>query len=146
MQGVITGTVVNITSSSFMAASPSFTLAGDTEGGPPETYTWTRNGAPITNGGSFSISIGVNGVTDPSAYDNSRYRSTLTVTGRLPGVYQYSVSNRATSNTLTSSINIEGDKDKLELEHIRGGQLYCNLSMEAQGGICPCSILTWDSL
>ena len=90
-----------------MAASPSFTLAGDTEGGPPETYTWTRNGATITNGGSFSISIGVNGVTDPSAYDNSRYRSTLTVTGRLPGVYQYSVSNRATPNTLTSNINIE---------------------------------------
>ena len=91
-----------------MAASPSFTLAGDTEGGPPENYTWTRNGAPITNGGSFSISIGVNNVTDPSAYDRSRYRSTLTVTGILPGVYQYSVSNRATPNTLTSNINIEG--------------------------------------
>ena len=92
-----------------MASSPSFTLAGDTEGGPPETYTWTRNGAPITNNDSFSVSIGVNGVTDQSAYTNSRYRSTLTVTGRLPGVYQYSVSNRATSNTLTSNINIEGN-------------------------------------
>ena len=92
-----------------MAASPSFTLAGDTEGGPPETYTWTRNGVSITNNDSLSISIGVNGVTDPSAYDNSRYRSTLTVTGRLPGVYQYSVSNRATPNTLISNINIEGN-------------------------------------
>ena len=92
-----------------MAASPSFTLAGDTEGGPPENYTWTRNGVPITNNDSFSISIGVNGVTDPNAYDNSRYRSTLTVTGRLPGVYQYSVSNRATNNTLTSNITIEGN-------------------------------------
>ena len=92
-----------------MAASPSFTLAGDTEGGPPETYTWTRNGTPITNNDSFSISIGVNGVTDPSAYANSRYRSTLTVTGRLPGVYQYSVSNRAINNTLTSNITIEGN-------------------------------------
>ena len=106
--GVITRPVVNITSSSFMAASPSFTLAGDTEGGPPENYTWTRNGAPVTNGGSFNISIGVNNETDPSAYDLSRYRSTLTVTGRLPGVYRYSVSNRATSNTLISNINIEG--------------------------------------
>ena len=106
VRGVITRPVVSITSSSFMAASPSFTLAGDTEGGPPENYTWTRNGAPITNGGSFSISIGVNGVTDPRAYENSRYRSTLTVTGRLPGVYQYSVSNRATNNITTSIINI----------------------------------------
>ena len=108
-RGFITRPVVSIISSSFMAASPSFTLAGDTEGGPPETYTWTRNGAPITNNESFSISIGVNGVTDQSAYDDSRYRSTLTVTGRLPGVYQYSVSNRVTSNTLTSNINIEGN-------------------------------------
>ena len=91
-----------------MTASPSFTLAGDTEEGPPETYTWTRNGALITNGGSFSISIGVNGVIEPAAYENSRYQSTLTVTGLLPGVYQYSVSNRATPNTLTSNINIEG--------------------------------------
>ena len=91
-----------------MAASPSFTLVGDTEGSPPETYTWTRNGAPITNNDSFSISIGVNNVTDPHAYSNSRYRSTLTVTGKLPGMYQYSVSNRATPNTLTSNINIEG--------------------------------------
>ena len=94
-----------------MATLPYFIMAGDTEGGPPETYTWTRNGAPITNNDSFSISIGVNGVTDQSAYDNSRYRSTLTVTGILPGVYQYSVSNRATSNTLTSNINIEGNTD-----------------------------------
>ena len=105
--GVITITGVSIISSSFTATSPNFTLAGDTEGGPPETFIWTRNGAPIT-GGSFSISIGVNGVTEPSAYDNSRYRSTLTVTGRLPGVYQYSVSNRATPNTVTSNFIIEG--------------------------------------
>ena len=91
-----------------MATPPSFTLAGDTEEGPPETYTWTRNGAPISNGGSFSISIGVNGMTDPSAYENNCYRSTLTVTGILPGVYQYSVSNRATSNTLISNVTIEG--------------------------------------
>ena len=93
-----------------MAASPSFTLAGDTEDGPPETYTWTRNGAPITNNNSFSISVGVNGVT-AAAYDLSRYRSTLTVTGTLPGMYQYSVSNRATT-TLTSNINIEGNFDQ----------------------------------
>ena len=91
-----------------MAASPSFTLTGDTEGGPPENYTWTRNGAPITNNDSFSISIGVNNVTDLTAYANSRYRSTLIVTGMLPGVYQYSVSNRATPNTVTSNITIEG--------------------------------------
>ena len=106
-----------------MAASPSFTLAGDTENGPPETYTWTRNGAPITNNNSFSISVGVNGVIDPNAYDLSRYRSTLTVTGTLPGMYQYSVSNRATSNTLTSSINIEGNYDQDIINFLK---IYCS--------------------
>ena len=91
---------------SCMNGSLIFTVVGDTEGGPPETYTWTRNGANITDGDPFSISIGVNGVTDPRAYYNSRYRSTLTVTGRLPGVYQYSVSNRATNNTLTANVSL----------------------------------------
>ena len=70
-----------------MNGSLIFTVVGDTEGGPPETYTWTRNDTNITDGDPFSISIGVNGVTDPRAYEYSRYRSTLTVTGRLPGVY-----------------------------------------------------------
>ena len=35
------------------------------------------------------------------------YRSTLTVTGRLPGVYQYSVTNRATSGMVTDTSTIE---------------------------------------
>ena len=106
VRGAITRPVVSIISSSFNAAPPNFTLAGDTEGGPPENYNWTRNGALITNNDSFSISIGVNDVNNQTSYDKSRYRSTLTVTGTLPGVYQYSVSNRATPNTLTSNINI----------------------------------------
>jgi hypothetical protein len=43
-----------------------------------------------------------------AAYLASLYRSTLTVTGVFPGVYQYSVSNRATTTPSTASFNIEG--------------------------------------
>ena len=102
-----------------MADLPSFTLIGDTTGGPPETSTWTRNGVTISDSGSYSISLTVPGVTSsgtPFLVDNSqifqqsRYRSTLTVTGNLPGVYVYSVINRAMfrSAPRTASFTIEG--------------------------------------
>ena len=42
-----------------------------------------------------------------AGFQNSRYRSTLTVTGRLPGMYQYSVTNRATSDMVTTTFTIE---------------------------------------
>ena len=101
------------------ADPPSFTLIGDTTGGPPETSTWTRNGVTISDGGSYSISLTVPGVNSRSTgvlmaisqiFQQSRYRSTLTVTGNLPGVYVYSVINRAMSTPRTSSFTIEGKK------------------------------------
>ena len=96
---------------------PSFTLISDTRGGPPEISTWTRNGEMISDGGSYSISLEVNEVNridvfmddfDDAILRQSRYRSTLTVTGNLPGVYVYSVINRAMSAPRTASITIEG--------------------------------------
>ena len=98
-----------------MANPPSFTLSGDTTGGPPETTTWTRNGMTISDGGSYSISLTVPGVDrtdvfnlDTQIFQQSRYRSTLTVTSNLPGVYVYSVINRAMSAPRTASFTIEG--------------------------------------
>ena len=98
---------VSLAFSSFASTPPSFTLHADTRGGPPTNYTWTRDGQVITSGGPYIISIAVNGNTE-IVYYRSRYRSTLTVTGYLPGLYQYSVTNRATPSVLTSSITIEG--------------------------------------
>ena len=101
----------------FMVNLSSFTLIGDTTGGPPETSTWTRNGVIISDGGSYSISLAVNEVNmhklgstlfDGMVLQESRYRSTLTVTGNLPGEYVYSVSNRAMSTPRTASFTIEG--------------------------------------
>ena len=102
----------------FMADFPSFTLIGDTSGGPPVTNTWTRNSEVISDSRPYSISLAVNEVNtfrlgNLTLFDNvilreSRYRSTLTVTGNLPGVYVYSVINRAMSAPRTSSFTIEG--------------------------------------
>ena len=98
-----------------MADPPSFTVIGDTTGGPPETSTWTRNGAIISDGGSYSLSLTVPGVDsltfselNTQIFQQSRYRSTLNVTGNLPGVYVYSIINRAMSTHRTSSFTIEG--------------------------------------
>ena len=102
----------------FMADPPSFTLIGDTTGGPPVNSTWTRNGEMISDGGSYSILLAVNEVNtirlgnrnsfNSTILQESRYRSTLTVTGNLPGVYVYSVSNRAMSAPRTANFTIEG--------------------------------------
>ena len=87
----------------------SFQLFGDSTGGPPTTSYWTRNGANITNNDSFSISISFTGSHDEAGHRAANYRSTLTVTGRHPGLYQYHVSNRRTNGTRRShKITIDG--------------------------------------
>ncbi len=94
-----------------MATPPTFTLYGNTSGGPPVEYTWTRNGAVITNNGSYSISIGINfnaGLYTIQILSNAYYISTLIVTCVLPGVYQYSVNNKATPTSMNGNFNMEG--------------------------------------
>ena len=115
--GVINTSSISLVDPSFMADPPSFTLVGDTTGGPPETSTWTRNGVTISDGGSYNISLTVPGVTSKETsqlravnqiFQQSHYRSTLTVIGNLPGVYVYSVINRAMSAPRNASFTIEG--------------------------------------
>jgi hypothetical protein len=119
---------VSLESSRFVAATPTFTLVGEISGGPPTTYTWTRDGVEITNSSSVSISLSLNTVpmepptqANAAAYLASLYRSTLTVTGVFPGVYQYSVSNRATTTPSTDSFNIEGT------QHVERNVIDCIL-------------------
>ena len=106
--GAINSLQVFLSASSFLSDPPTFTLFGDTSGGPPTTYTWTRNGSPIEANDIYSFSIQVNG-RGKTVFQNSNYTSTLTVTGILPGVYQYSVTNRATPTTVNDSFTIEGN-------------------------------------
>ena len=109
-RGAISIVQVSLSSSSFLSDPPTFTLFGDTSGGPPTTYTWTRNGQVITiSNASYSISIQVRPTRTYRAFE---YRSTLTVTGRLPGVYHYPITNKATSGMVTDQFTIEGPDNK----------------------------------
>ncbi len=95
-----------------MATPPTFTLYGDTVGGPPVEHTWARNGVVITNNGSYNTSIWINSdrgqFTTSDILSSALYRSKLIATGVLPGVYQYFVYNRATPTSVNRDINIEG--------------------------------------
>ena len=104
--GVITTNQVSLSSSSFLADPLTFTLMGETRGGPPTTFDWRRNGVEITNSSSFTISISLKNVEE--RFTESVYVSILVVRGNLPGVYQYSVTNRAMTNSRNDNFTIEG--------------------------------------
>ena len=103
---IVTNRVSLSSSSSFLDDSPTFTLMGETRGGPPTTFEWMRNGVEITNSSLFTVSISLKNVEE--SFTESVYVSTLVVRGNLPGVYQYSVTNRAMNNWIFDSIIVEG--------------------------------------
>ena len=68
-------------------ASLQFTLTCISSGGPATTVTWTRDSVTITNGTETHLD---NNIT-------AQYTHTLTVTGRLPGLYTCTVANNKPS-------------------------------------------------
>ena len=69
-------------------ANPQFTLTCISTGGPATTVTWTRDSATAM-GDEMTV---LDNVT------TARYTHTLTVTGRLGGLYQCNVSNAKPSS------------------------------------------------
>ena len=74
--------------SALNGASPQFTLICISTGGPATTVTWTRDSATVTEGTETVLD-------DPVT---AQYNHTLTVTGRLPGLYTCTVANNKPSN------------------------------------------------
>ena len=72
-------------------ASPQFTLTCISTGGPATTVTWTRDSATVTAG---TVTV--------FNFNDATYTHTLTVTGRLGGDYQCTVSNDKPSSRLAS--------------------------------------------
>ena len=107
-QGTITSNHVTL-----QTFNSTFHLTGETKGGPPTTYIWTRNGAEITRNnevvgnGSYAISMTLISGKNQTERLNPRYSCTLTVLHDLPGVYVYTVSNRAMDSSVTNSTSIE---------------------------------------
>ena len=79
----IAGDVTLTVDSDLNGPSPQFTLTCVSTGGPATTVTWTRGSGTAVE---FRRSLVVDGVT-------AQYTHTLTVIGRLPGVYTCNVAN-----------------------------------------------------
>ena len=79
--------------SELTATEPQFTLTCISTGGPATTVTWTR-GSEEAEGEAETLLI------DSTT---AEYNHTLTVTGRLPGVYRCTVSNSIPSNDATET-------------------------------------------
>ena len=69
-------------------ASPQFTLTCISTGGPATTVTWTRDSITVTEGTETVLD-------DPVT---AQYTHTLTVTGRLAGLYTCTVANNKPSS------------------------------------------------
>ena len=80
------------------AVTPVFTLTCTSTGGPATTVSWRRDGTMLSDDSTYSIT---SQVTDGTT---STYTHTLTVTGRLVGEYQCSVSNIRTPSGSTRSL------------------------------------------
>ena len=96
-RGAISSNPTVTVSTSFTASNPIFTLFGDTSAGPPTTNIWRKDNVVITNN---TTSISFTGSHDDAGHRAANYRSTLIVTGRQPGVNQYSVIIRATTTDI----------------------------------------------
>ena len=74
--------------SDLSGARPQFTLTCFSTGGPATTITWTRDSVTVTEGTETVLDYLV----------TSHYTHTLTVTGRVEGLYTCIVANNKPSN------------------------------------------------
>ena len=79
-------------------ASPQFTLTCISSGGPATNVTWTRNSDTVTEGYKTLLDDRV----------IAQYTHTLTVTGRLGGLYTCTVANDKPSSG-SAQLNIQGN-------------------------------------
>ena len=108
--GAVTRSVVFIrTSGTTYLSEPNFVvLEARSAGGLPINYAWTRNNEIVSESHQFRIRPpSVNG-TNPQRYAFVDYYSTLIIVGRLPGVYGYTVSNRANRRPATGTVTLQG--------------------------------------
>ena len=77
--------------------NPRFTLTCISTGGPATTVTWTRDSVSVTEGTETVLD-------DPVS---AQYTHTLTVTGRLPGLYTCTVANSKPSEA-SANFTVQG--------------------------------------
>ena len=77
--------------------NPQFTLTCISTGGPATNVTWTRDSITVTEGTETVLNSAV----------TAQYTHTLAVTGRQPGTYMCSVTNKKPSST-SRSFTVQG--------------------------------------
>ena len=116
----IPGSVTLTVDSDLNGASPQFTLTCISTGGPATTVTWTRDSATAMG----------DAVTVLDNAETATYTHTLTVTGRLGGLYQYSVSNSKPSSA-AAELSVAGTAYTQLLPYVlHGFFLYYTLCIE----------------
>ena len=93
----ISGGIQLMVDSDLNGESPQFTFTCISTGGPATTVIWSRDSEEVRGG-----------VTVLDSTVTAQYTHTLTVTGRLPGQYQCTVSNNKPS-TAAKSFVVQGD-------------------------------------
>ena len=97
----ISGVVSFLVNSDLSGASPLFTLTCNSTGGPATNVIWTRDPGTVI-GDKMTV------LNDPVT---AQYTHSLTVTGRLGGLYTCNVSNRQSADE--KSITVEGKRSTL---------------------------------
>ena len=100
------------------AGPPVFNLTCTSTGGPVTTVSWRRDGTMLSDNSTYSIT---SQVTDG---DTSTYTHALTVTGRLLGEYQCTVSSIRTPSGTTRSLRV-GKGPGIYVYNINLLQLHC---------------------
>ena len=82
------------------ADTPVFTLTCTSTGGPVSTVSWRRDGTMLSDDSTYNLT---SELTDGTT---ATYTHTVTVTGRLLGEYQCSVSNIRIPSGITRSLTV----------------------------------------
>ena len=85
-----------------------FILTCNSSGGPPTTVTWTRDSETINN---TDIEAAKTELVDG---ETAQYTHTLTVTGRLEGLYTCTVTNKISSES-SAELLVQGNTFQLKI-------------------------------
>ena len=97
---------------------PVFTLTCTSTGGPATTVSWSRDGTTLSDDSNHDITSQVMDTV------TATYTNTLTVTGRLAGQYECSVSNSRTPSGSTRSLTIVGKEYTVRMLPCSWGDMH----------------------
>ena len=84
-----------------------FVLIGISKGGEPTNFTWRRDSVDLASNTPYTI-VHPELISDKYICSERIYQSRLSVTGRLPGVFTYTVNNADTVNDIMGRFIVEG--------------------------------------